>query len=526
MDIVPFRILSLNGGGVKGIFQACFLKKLSEVTESQIFKHFDLIAGTSTGSIIALALALDIDIDRIKELYKNKSKEIFKNNFFSVFKKGPRYDQNVLKQELEKVFENKQLRDVRTNVLITATCLDQFGHRVFTSFPIQGYDDSNLSITDIALASSAAPTFFGPIKPKSQERSYVDGGLWANSPSLISILYSKCHLNIPIDNMKLISIGTGDFPKGFTNKEYHNLRIYSGKTIKTIFELMFLSQQSATDDQTKLFLGDNNFSRISPQLDEFISLDDYDKAIKKLPPLAESLANDKIPEILDMLQSKVKVSSKNDEKMVCEPSDLEFVSKELIEASGLTGFYPARRFYSSRKDASSIDTYVGRSQKNLVMISINLLTGLEFDNLCIQIQNKLNRINEFNVIISLLNPNKADLIFSISPILNKTKDQLYQSIKSTIDKLVEFRIGLSSEAQKRFDIRVHNTIPFGSAIMIDHRKEYGRIQIETKPYKAVLNDSFAFEVAPYGKSSFYQSLVRGYEKLLDDGHSIEEIDLT
>lgn len=73
-------------------------------------------------------------------------------------------------------------------------------------------------------------------------------------------------------------------------------------------------------------------------------------------------------------------------------------------------------------------------------------------------------------------------------------------------------------------IRVHNTLPFGSAILIDHREDHGRIQIETKPYKAVLNESFAFEVAPFGTSGLYRTLVNGYESLLKDGSAIEEID--
>jgi pyrimidine deaminase RibD-like protein len=219
-----------------------------------------------------------------------------------------------------------------------------------------------------------------------------------------------------------------------------------------------------------------------------------------------------------------KISSENGSPISCETSEAEYVSQELIEAAGLTGFYPSRRFYVFRRDGSSIDSYVSRAKKSIVMVSINLLTGLSFDNLCSMLENKLsNSGKNLSVVISLLNPSKAELISSISPVLNRTKDQLYTSIKDTIDELAKFRSSLSSGAQSRFDIRVHNAIPFGSAIMIDHREKYGRIQIETKPYKAVLNDAFAFEIAPHGKSNFYQTLVRGYEALLGDGNSIEEV---
>ena len=156
-----------------------------------IFQQFDLIAGTSTGSIIALAVALGIDVNRIIDLYRNKSEFIFKSKAFSLVRKGPRYDQNVLRTEMEKIFGTKQLRDTKTNVLVAATCLDQFCHRVFTSFSTNESGDSELSAVEVGLASSAAPTYFSPVTPQSQERSYVDGGLWANSPSLISILYAN-----------------------------------------------------------------------------------------------------------------------------------------------------------------------------------------------------------------------------------------------------------------------------------------------------------------------------------------------
>ena len=82
------------------------------------------------------------------------------------------------------------------------------------------------------------------------------------------------------------------------------------------------------------------------------------------------------------------------------------------------------------------------------------------------------------------------------------------------------RYGLSSDAQKRLDIRVHRAIPFGSAIMIDHHESIGRIQIETKPYKAPLRKSFAFEIAPTGPDDLYHALVRGFEDLLRDGEAV------
>ena len=282
MTNVPFRILSLSGGGVRGIFQAVFLKHLEDAIDMPIFQQFDLIAGTSTGSIIALAVSLGIDVSRIIDLYRNKSETIFKSRAFSLIRKGPRYNQNILRFEMEKVFGTKQLRDTETNVIVTATCLDQFCHRVFSSFSTNEAGDNELSAVEVALASSAAPTYFAPVMPQSQERTYVDGGLWANSPSLISILYANRYLNIPIESMKVLSVGTGDFVQGIIKNQFNNLRILSADTIKTIFEIMFSSQQSSADDQAKIFLGTESFMKITAPLNEFIGLDDAKKANEKL----------------------------------------------------------------------------------------------------------------------------------------------------------------------------------------------------------------------------------------------------
>jgi len=526
MVSVPFRILSLSGGGVRGIFQAVFLKNLENTTGIPIFQQFDLISGTSTGSIIALAVSLGIDINRIIDLYRNKSEEIFRSKAFSLLRKGPRYDQNVLRNEMENIFGTKQLRDTKTNVIVTATCLDQFCHRVFSSFPTNEDGDNQFTAVDVALASSAAPTYFEPVTPQSQERSYVDGGLWANSPSLISILYANRYLNIPVKSMKVLSVGTGDFPQGVLKNHFNNFRTLSAQTIKTIFEIMFSSQQSSADDQTKIFLGPENFFKITAQLNEFIGIDDAKKANEKLPALAEHMAKNIMEDVIRMLKPEVSDVTVTQGENSQDSMLSEFIPQALIEASGLTGFYPSRKFYVYRRDAESIDSYVDRARKSLIMVSINLMTGLPFTNLCKVLEKKLeDKSNEFSAIISLLNPHKADLIFSVSPVLNRNKDQLFSSIKDTIDALLVFRNSLSKTAKIRLELRVHNTIPFGSAIILDQKEIYGRIQIETKPYKAVLNDSFAFEIAPHGTSGFYKTLVDGYELLLKDGNTIEEIDL-
>lgn len=522
MATIPFRILSLNGGGVRGVFQAVALKNLQKELEYPLYKYFDLICGTSTGAIIALALSIGIEPERIVELYKQRSEKIFKSKFLSSIKRGPRYDSSALKNELVNIFGNTKLKDVKTKILVTSSCLDQFSHRVFSSFHENHFFDKELSLVDIALASSAAPTFFEPVRPDGQERSYLDGGLWANSPSLVAVIWANRFLHIPLQTLRVLSIGTGSFPKGALLDNFKNYRPLSRNTIGSIFEVMFAAQESSAEFHTKELVGASNYYKINFQFDKDIHLDEAEDANKKLPALAEIVVNDNSIEIMQFLEKEIEV------KIIEKKIKDTLVPDELIEASGLTGFFPSRRYYMYRGKlpASDIDTYVNTAQKSLIMVSINLMTGLTFNNLCKILKGKLENKNfNFTAKISLLNPLKADLIFSISPVLSKSKEQLFESIMDTIIQLKNFKNSLSTDSQKRFEIRVHNAIPFGSAIIKDHKESYGRIQIETKPYKAVLNDSFAFEVAPIGSSGLFGTLLESYNKLLEDGNTIEDINL-
>lgn len=84
-----FRILSLNGGGLRGIFQAVFLSKISQHLEKPLWKNFDLICGTSTGAIVGAAVAMEVDIDRVVSLYKEKGGAIFQKKRLGGLRKGP-----------------------------------------------------------------------------------------------------------------------------------------------------------------------------------------------------------------------------------------------------------------------------------------------------------------------------------------------------------------------------------------------------------------------------------------------------
>ncbi len=197
------------------------------------------------------------------------------------------------------------------------------------------------------------------------------------------------------------------------------------------------------------------------------------------------------------------------------------VCKQVVDA-GLTRFTPSREFYAIyRSDAPSIDTYINTAKRSIVIISVNLMTGLPFDGVLEVLESRLeDRVNPVDVTISLLNPKRDDLMSALAPVLQMSDDEFRAKIIKTLDQLYNFKARLSTGAQRRFKMLVHNAIPFASAILLDHEEEYGRIQIETKPYKAPLRKSFGFEVAPTTDENLYDTLRQSYEDLLRDGTDV------
>ncbi len=195
-----------------------------------------------------------------------------------------------------------------------------------------------------------------------------------------------------------------------------------------------------------------------------------------------------------------------------------------IAEAGLTAFYPSRDYYARYRDeAATIDRYVSTAQSTAILVSINLMTGIPFHDLCVALERKLTaRGSAFSVAISLLDPNRAEIMAAIAPVLSKDPDDLSNSIRQSLRELVRFKGALRPRAKSRIDVRVHGALPFGSAILLDHRQPNGRIQIETKPYKAGLQKSLAFEVMRREPGGLYDVLAASYDALLADGRRVDD----
>jgi patatin-like phospholipase/acyl hydrolase len=325
------RILSLSGGGIRGIFQAVFLREVASQLQTPLRECFDLIAGTSTGAIIALGVALDIDLDKIVGLFETHGREIFpeETRRFSLWTisygfKGPIYDQAPLRAALTEVFSDKsgaqcRLKDCKPDVVIPATTLDRYQIRSFTVLArcdVPASLDGELFAADVALASTAAPIFFAANRPRgrrltngqirTEERTYTDGGLWANNPVLHAAMTAKRCWNTAFEDMRVISIGNGEIPNGSVGVDFNGMR--RAAMLKPIMAMMFATQSELADETVGTLLEDPTFSglrmlRINTQLDVPIELDDVKSAIDRLKPRAEHEARIAMGKIRTLLQA-------------------------------------------------------------------------------------------------------------------------------------------------------------------------------------------------------------------------------
>lgn len=198
------RILAIDGGGIRGLIPAIFCEHLEKETKRRIHTLFDLIAGTSTGSILALAFAKPeggICASDLVEFYTKEGGKIFANPRGRMrYLRGTKYDNRKLRELLHSKFGDTRISQALTEVVVPAYDLK---HRIPTVFSRGSEHDCYMR--DACLSSSAAPTYFPPIQ--IHDKVMADGGLIANNPA--SFALAKAKELWPDEELILISLGTG-----------------------------------------------------------------------------------------------------------------------------------------------------------------------------------------------------------------------------------------------------------------------------------------------------------------------------
>jgi patatin-like phospholipase/acyl hydrolase len=243
------RILALDGGGIRGALSLGILKNIENILKERfkekippadfrLHHYYDLIGGTSTGAIIASALAVGMSVDEIIEKYKELGTDIFKkggwlDKIHDLWKS--KYDVKPLKKHLDNFFQDIKLADdrIKTGLTIVAKRLDSFSTWPLTNNPkAKYYDRNNFYVKDYVRASAAAPTYFIPevLKDTTTEKEYlfVDGGFsLMNNPSLQLFMIAtfkgyNLHWKTGKDHLLITSVGTGRRPRNLNIEKYKN----------------------------------------------------------------------------------------------------------------------------------------------------------------------------------------------------------------------------------------------------------------------------------------------------------------
>lgn len=214
------RILTIDGGGIRGTFPAAFLANLENDLEHPIGRYFDLIAGTSTGGIIAIGLALGLRAGDILRLYEEKGPAIFAQTRRGIrgwlsrryrlgrwLFWGPKYSAEPLRAALGEALGDRRLGEAQTRLMIPAWHPKMQAVYIFKTahHPRLQTDYKELAV-DAAMATAAAPTFFRE-HITANDVGLVDGGLWANNPTGIAVVEAISTLGWPADQLKILSIG-------------------------------------------------------------------------------------------------------------------------------------------------------------------------------------------------------------------------------------------------------------------------------------------------------------------------------
>jgi len=285
--MASFKILSFDGGGIRGALTTTLLKKLNREYPLLIEKT-DLFAGTSTGSFIALGLAYGLTIEEIADLYSvENGKYVFSSSRLGLFR--PKYSNRNLARLLASVFpKNLRLIDLNKLVVIPSFRVNGTNTKSWSPIFFNNFPDSNTKnvyVIDVALCSSAAPIYF------PSYNQHIDGGVIANNPSVaaLSLAVDPYYPNQIYDDISLLSIGTGSNSykiKGDTSKWGLLQWLFNTNPPLPLETIMFDGAVEADSYFTYQFLKDR-FYRLHPELNKSISLDDYQQ-IPYLVSLAEN----------------------------------------------------------------------------------------------------------------------------------------------------------------------------------------------------------------------------------------------
>ena len=253
-----FQILSLSGGGFLGLYSIALLAELEQQTNTPIARHFDLLAGTSIGGILALALAAEVPANKIRNAFVEHGKKIFGSNpppkpglatlldLCSRLKRS-KYDAAALRETIESILDKDMLiGDLKHPVLVPTVNLTRGSPQIFKTPHHPDFKlDYRLPVVDVALATSAAPTYF-PLA-EINDCLYTDGGLYANSPDMLALHEGTYFFDRREEEIRILSIGTTTSKFSFAHQKSLHFGIAKWFRGGRLMNVIIASQQRSVN---------------------------------------------------------------------------------------------------------------------------------------------------------------------------------------------------------------------------------------------------------------------------------------
>lgn len=283
---MPFKILSIDGGGIKGILPATILKEIeAELCQGKpINTYFDMFAGTSTGGILAVGLASRQSARELYELYTdpNRGGQIFKkskNPINPLNGAGTLHDRKPLDNMVQKILGSRLYGEATTRMVVPA--VNQHGEpSMYKTDHHPDYKrDHTEAMARVALDTSAAPVYLGG--NVTGEEVCVDGGLFMNNPIMGAVVDALACYDLNPENIRVLSIGCGKNTKEISVSKANSSLLGWRDMLDYIGQL----QSHNVVGQAGLLIGRYNIVRLNPEVAFDIKMDDFSEAKNRLPSL-------------------------------------------------------------------------------------------------------------------------------------------------------------------------------------------------------------------------------------------------
>src|SRR3954453_6773493 len=270
------NVLSVDGGGIRGVIPAMVLADLEERTGKHTADLFDLIAGTSTGGIIALALTVPGEDGKprwtandLVSLYLTEGPRIFHHSIGRMLESGlglldEKYDARPLEEALETYLGDAMISDALTDVLVTSYDLEHRKPFFFKTDRAKEKPEHDWNMHEAARATAAAPTYFEPERLTGDGQTFAlcDGGVFAANPAMCA--FAEARRRHPRAEIRLVSLGTGQLTKPLHYDEVKGWGLI--EWARPLFDVVFDGVGDATEYQLEQLLPAADYTRFQIEL--------------------------------------------------------------------------------------------------------------------------------------------------------------------------------------------------------------------------------------------------------------------